>query len=393
MIVSLKGIFSQKAVSALVVTFLAPVFVLTGFSGTGRAQEQTVIEAELLPMEEKTCAVSRKLLAEESIAYASAITNANNDETASIESQDKTKVTATATPISSPVSEYSNKALATVDDFLNIRNLPSTEGEIIGKMYKGGGGDIVEHSEGWTKLKSGSIEGWVSDDYLVFGEKIETYAKEIGILQATVTTETLKVREAADAESSVLGLVAQDEKYSVLEEGEEWVKIQFTDDSHGYISAEYTEVDIEIGKAITPEEDLAIRKAAEAKTAAGKVKNAAAQDEINLLAACVMMEAGNSYEGQLAVANVVINRVNSGLWGSSITSVIYAKGQFPGASNGKLNQFLANGPSAGALQAVNDALNGVNNVGDYLYFNMISRVNYESCSQYVIIGGNCFYKK
>ena len=120
----------------------------------------------------------------------------------------------------------------------------------------------------------------------------------------------------------------------------------------------------------------------------------ATDDEVYLLAACTAMETGNgSYDAQLAVASCIINRVKSKSWGKSISSVIYADGQFPGASSGLLDSFLAQGPSKTALKAAKDALSGSNNIGDYLYFNSTKRISPEDYSSYKIVGGNCFYKK
>ena len=120
----------------------------------------------------------------------------------------------------------------------------------------------------------------------------------------------------------------------------------------------------------------------------------ASSDEIYLMAACVMMESGSySYDGQLAVASVIVNRVKSGRWGSSITDVIYADGQFPGATSGLLDKYLAKGPSSEALKATKAALSGSNNIGDYLFFNSAKRADYSNYSSYTVVGGNCFYKK
>jgi len=85
-----------------------------------------------------------------------------------------------------------------------------------------------------------------------------------------------------------------------------------------------------------------------------------------LLARIAMVEAGNeSYEGQLAVANVILNRVKDERFPDSIRGVIYAGKQFPPAHNGLLDRSK---PNADALRAARDALNGKNNVGQALYF-------------------------
>ena len=106
------------------------------------------------------------------------------------------------------------------------------------------------------------------------------------------------------------------------------------------------------------------------------------------------METGDgSYDEQLAVASCIINRVQSKQWGQSISSVIYADGQFPGAHSSLLDSFLSQGPSKTALKAAKAALSGSNNIGDYLYFNSVRRISPENYSSYKIVGDNCFYKK
>lgn len=85
-----------------------------------------------------------------------------------------------------------------------------------------------------------------------------------------------------------------------------------------------------------------------------------------LLAKIVEIEAGNEpYEGKLAIANVVLNRVKSGRFPDTVRGVIYAPGQFPPAGNGLLKTETASGDS---LRAALAALSGENNVPGALYF-------------------------
>ena len=291
------------------------------------------------------------------------------------------------------LSQYSHLVFADVNESLNVRNQPSADGEIVGKMPKGSAGEIMESANDFTKIKSGEVEGWVANEYLIFGAQIEEKAKELGLLKAQVTTETLKIRKYADIEAPTVELCSVGDAFPVLEETGDWIKIRYSGEEIGYIAAEYASVNLQWVNAITLAEEQAAIKAAEQKAAAQKIKEASNEQERKLLAACVMMEAGGSYEGQLAVANVILNRVKSGRWGNTITDVIYAKGQFPGAASGLLNSYLEKGASSTALSAVQDAMNGVNNVGDYLYFNSAGRASYGSYREYVVIGGNCFYKK
>jgi len=88
--------------------------------------------------------------------------------------------------------------------------------------------------------------------------------------------------------------------------------------------------------------------------------------EFNLLAKLVQVEAGyEGYEGQLAVANVILNRVKSDKFPSTIKEVIYSGKQFPPAHNGLLDKSV---PNKSVLKATKDAMNGKNNVKDAVYF-------------------------
>lgn len=88
--------------------------------------------------------------------------------------------------------------------------------------------------------------------------------------------------------------------------------------------------------------------------------------DYKLLAKLVMVESGyESYEGQLAVANVVLNRVSNNKFPNSIKDVIYSGKQFPPAHNGLLDKSV---PNSSVLRATKDALNGKNNVGEAVYF-------------------------
>lgn len=107
---------------------------------------------------------------------------------------------------------------------------------------------------------------------------------------------------------------------------------------------------------------------AQAQSQAQAVTPAAGEQE--LLAALIFCEAGNQpYEGQVAVGAVVMNRVRSGVYPNSISSVIYQSGQFGPAMTGWLDSVLySGGYTQTAYQAAGDALAGVNPVGDCLYF-------------------------
>ncbi len=170
--------------------------------------------------------------------------------------------------LSQEEKEFSKLVIAKVNDYVNIRSIPSEEGEILGKLYDKSVGDFIEEEDGWYKIKSGTVTGYVKGEYCVTGEEAIALAKEVGTRVATVTTTTLKVRESEGMDAPVLGLVPIDEELSVVEELDGWVKVDI-EEGYGYVSSEYVSLRTDFVKAESREEEEArLAKEEEAKKAA-----------------------------------------------------------------------------------------------------------------------------
>ncbi len=146
-------------------------------------------------------------------------------------------------------------AFAQITNYANIRNVAGEEGEIIGKLYNNSAATILDQTDDWYKIKSGSVTGYIKKDFLVTGEKAEELAKELGTRIAVVTTTTLKVREEANQESSVLTLLPIGDELFVEEETGDWVKVLYDGDKAGYVSRDYVEVVTEYEEAVSIEEE------------------------------------------------------------------------------------------------------------------------------------------
>lgn len=320
----------------------------------------------------------------------------------------ETKPAAKQTEEKDPIAEkFGDKlVMSDVENSVNIRSEAGEDSDILGKMYKDCAGAIVERSNGWTKLTTGGVTGWVKDDYLCFGDKAKKLAEQTGSLIATVNAETLRVRSDKSVDSSVYGLLAEGEKIEAIEEDNEWVKVRYSDDTQGYVAAEFVSLQYEIdeGESIEvikkrQEEEEAKKKAEEAKKAKAKIAASRTTKTVNvqgsavssstsdavLLAALIDCEAGTQpYEGKLAVGAVVVNRAK-GRYGS-IQNAIYAPGQFGPASSGKVAAVVARGPSAASLQAANEALSGKSNIGTATHFR-----NTSSGYGGIVIGNHVFW--
>ena len=307
-----------------------------------------------------------------------------------LDDQELNKVVEEVTIEHEETEEESKLVMANVKESMNIRADANEEAEKVGMLYKDCGGEIMERKDGWTKLQSGELIGWAKDEYLLFGDEAEALATEVGNLVAKVDTETLRVRTEASESADTAGLLAVNDEVIAIEDQEDWVSIDF-DGETGYVNADYVKVDFKIdhGETMAMINDRAAKIEAEKAKAAEEKAKAAQNDpamienrgavaadisDAALLAALIQCEAGGeSYEGQLAVGAVVINRLRSGAYPSTIQGVIYASGQFTPALNGKVDMVAARGPKASCQQAAIEALNGVSNVGTATHFKRAGR--------------------
>ena len=284
--------------------------------------------------------------------------------------------------------EESKLVMANVQNALNVRSDASEEADKVGMLYKDCGGTILERRDGWTKLQSGNIIGWASDEYLLFDEEALTLANSVGKMVATINTETLRVRMEPSTESGIYGLLPKGEVVEVLNQYDDgWVCIDFEGDD-GYVSTEFLDLDFVIDAGETLEEIAArVEKEKEASRHQNYGEYTTDADTTLLLAALIYCEAGcESYEGKVAVGAVVMNRVRSAAYPNSIHGVIYASGQFTPAMTGKLNSVYASGSySAECVQAAQEALAGVSNVGDLTHFRR------NNGREGLVIGNHVFY--
>lgn len=113
-----------------------------------------------------------------------------------------------------------------------------------------------------------------------------------------------------------------------------------------------------------------------------------AEGDRELLAALIYCEAGGEpYAGKVAVGAVVINRMLSSVYPDTIVGVVYQNRQFSPVASGRLALALAEGKAtASCYQAADEAMSGVTNVGNCVYF----RTPIPGLTG-ISIGGHIFY--
>ncbi len=150
---------------------------------------------------------------------------------------------------------YTNLGIADVSDNLNIRAIAAEDGRLVGKLPRNAACEVIDTDDTWAHIKSGSVEGYVSLDYLLTGVLAKFKAEELAVTVAKVNTDSLKVRAEANTESEVITLVAMGEELEVAAVEGDWVKV-LLDNDEVYVSAEYVEVSAELGTAVTMTELL-----------------------------------------------------------------------------------------------------------------------------------------
>ncbi len=289
-----------------------------------------------------------------------------------------------------PDSHQSDLVMANVHQSLNVREEPSEDSAKVGLLYADCGGTILDRSGNWTKIRSGNLIGWCSNDYLLFDEEAESLAQDVGITLAKVTADALRVRMEASEDSGVWGLVKQGDQIEVIldHSDDDWIAIDF-EGEEGFLSADYLDITFSVDSGETYDE-IKERDRREKEEKAKLIANlgpvaVGATDE-TLLGALVYCEAGNQpYEGKLAVASVVMNRVRSAAYPNTVSSVIYASGQFTPAMSGKVAARVQLGVPDSCLQAAREAIAGATNVGTATHFRRWTG------QDGIVIGAHVFY--
>lgn len=321
------------------------------------------------------------------------------------------------------IAEWEGKLLANMekDFYLSIRERAEENARTVGKLYGGSGAEVVEKGTEWTKIRSGSVEGYVKNEYCVYGLDAKEYADEHLDARVTAKEDGLKVRKQADAAADTLAVMDKGDTFMRKDEEPEtdgWVCVDCGGKT-GYMEAAYADIDYQIKNAVSvAEEKAAIRaekkkqaekeaeKIAQERAAAKETSQSivpkadsgsesqseekstpASSNDLTLLAAIIECESGiEPYAGKLAVGAVVMNRVHSSSFPNTIFGVIYQKGQFTPVRNGRLAKVLKTGNiGKDCYKAAREALAGKDNTGGAKYFHA------GTTGKGLVIGTQIFY--
>ena len=198
----------------------------------------------------------------------------SNDAAAQKAAEQAEQVSENDTPV--VASEYTDIAIAQVDNYVNVRSEPNTDSEVLGKLYNNSAGTILETTDnGWYRIKSGNVDGYVKCEYVVPND--EELAKRVSTKYAKVNTTTLHVRTEPSTDASILTQVPVGDDLVVIDDEsvEDWAKVT-TEEGDGWVHKDYVDFNIEFVQAESKEEEKArLAKEEAEREAADAAANAA----------------------------------------------------------------------------------------------------------------------
>ncbi len=135
-------------------------------------------------------------------------------------------------------------AIAQVNNYVNIRSLPTTDSAIVGKLPNGSVAEIqgmAGAENDWFQIISGNISGYIKSEYFLSGEAAEAVMDDYVITYARIMVDRLNVRKEATTGSKRIGYLEKEETVKVLEDTGDWLHVEYTDATKGYIAKEYTQ--------------------------------------------------------------------------------------------------------------------------------------------------------
>lgn len=156
--------------------------------------------------------------------------------------------------------EYASLAIANVTNYVNVRTEPNTDSAVVGKIYDGAVAQILDvagEDQDWFQIVSGNVEGYIKAEFFIYGDAAAEVVDNYVTRYATVTADRLNVRQDAATDAKRIGYIDNGEKAEILENDGEWLKVQYTEDKEGYVSAEYVTISEEFIYAKTIEEEQA----------------------------------------------------------------------------------------------------------------------------------------
>lgn len=158
---------------------------------------------------------------------------------------------------------------ALCDGQINVRASGDTDGEIVGVLNNKNAVQIEDVDEnGWYKIKSGNVEGYVAGQYIATGSDAQQIAATSGYTTAEVGAKVLNVRAEKSTDSDVVATATQSDSLEVVQNDGDWLKVCIDHDTYGWVSADYVYASTAYSSGMTVAEESESTAQSEAQAAA-----------------------------------------------------------------------------------------------------------------------------
>ena len=127
------------------------------------------------------------------------------------------------------INQYDTLVIFKKSGYMNVRSTPENKGDdnVIGKLTSKAAGDIIETLDGWYKIKSGTVTGYIAADpeLIATGQEAKDLAMQNATQMAIITTDVLNVRVEPNTDSKIWTQIVKDERYPVVDQQDGWVQI------------------------------------------------------------------------------------------------------------------------------------------------------------------------
>jgi N-acetylmuramoyl-L-alanine amidase len=114
---------------------------------------------------------------------------------------------------------------------LNVREKPSLSSKRVGQLSYGAAVTVHSQSNGWAEITYAGKNAWVSAEFLKIGKKPSPDSGRTSTppdqFTGTVTASQLNVRDKNSLDGSVIGSVSKGQSFKILDEQNNWVKIEY----------------------------------------------------------------------------------------------------------------------------------------------------------------------
>ena len=133
-------------------------------------------------------------------------------------------------------------------DGLRVRSGPGTGYKVVATLNNGDNAEIADIKGDWLKINHSGNNGWINSQFAKPNgqpqnqeqKQTKTSSKNDDSV-ATVTASTLFVRSQHSLDGKVIGKVNKGDKFPILEENNNWIKIEYKTGSYGWVAAWYLE--------------------------------------------------------------------------------------------------------------------------------------------------------